>query len=154
MKYFKGATLKPASDFVHSENDFQFRGSDFLVASSGKYPLAIQINLNNGDSLYANNALCAKPAFKLKQVGDGQSDVICHLLPGNQKEYLYMYEFKSGGNKYLVLLVQYIKAFDNPPTDADEVKELTDKLSRDSELDLRNFKDDLQIILPSIKVVN
>jgi hypothetical protein len=152
IKYYKNAILKPAADFVHSEKDFPFHGSDFLVQSSGKYPLAIQINKHNTDSLYTKDALCADPAFKLNQAREGQSDVVCHLYPGNHQEILYLYEYKSGGDRYLVSMIQHIEALDNPPTDPQEAQELSDKILNDPEYDLRNFNEDLQIILPSIAV--
>ena len=152
LRFYKGATMKPATAMPPLLGDNTPNSgamSDFLVAGSGKYPLSLYI-AKTSDDLYSKNALCREPALKLDTPAAGQSDVVCDLVPGDDKEYVYFYQIADSKNKYLVVITQDFGAYSEvSPADA-EARQA--QLLDDPELDLRQFNADLQTILPSIKV--
>ncbi|PID99129.1 hypothetical protein CSA80_03380 [Candidatus Saccharibacteria bacterium] len=152
LKYYKGSTIKSTSETPRDNEPGRFP-SKFLTAPSGKYPLGISITKKreNSSSLYSdqNNSLCKDPAFKLDSPADGQSDIVCHINVGD-KEVVYFYEISDGDDKHLVIIMQEVDLV----VPKNEKEAYIDRLLKDPDRNLRDFNNDLQFILPSIKVIH
>ncbi|PID99110.1 hypothetical protein CSA80_03275 [Candidatus Saccharibacteria bacterium] len=152
LKYYKESTTQSVSGLPGS-SAITSAPLKFLTAPSGKYPLAISITKTSeySRSLYSgeDNPLCEDPAFKLDNPADGQSDIVCHVTV-DDKELMYFYEISDGDDKHLVIITQ---DFDTTVPESSR-KAYMKKLLDDPDFNLRDFNDDLQVILPSIKVVD
>lgn len=150
LQFYENAALKPASEMPGGGRDGGGI-SHWLVAPFGKYPLAIGMRLQEPDkpSLYDTEELCAHPILTLRTPAPGQSNIVCSIFTGGH-EYMYFYEIHRGDQKYIVAIVQY---FDGNNVPISEAQAFQEKMLNDPELDLRNFNEDLQTILPSIQVV-